>query len=390
MDEVHRNHQKQVENQVEVAVTADELGYDYALHPEHHFLMQNGSANNPLFTQSAVASRTEDIRLLQTAIILPWNEPIRIAEQAAMLDILSDGRVDIGIGIGTRTLENEPLGQYWGASSQNRAEAWESFEEKYEILVQAWTENFVDHHGTFHDVPPKHTIWENKHDYYYLKHTEDSPAPTEFMSAEGDEVTLNSLPIFPQPKQDPHPMMWRPTMSEGSVKWAAERGINGAVLPGTISQAKNLIDTYYEVAEEADWPDHRPEHDGEPFKFGWDADRRRGVACCVTVFNTDVADDETLERWRLGQEFVQSNNIGAKPDVSGAAIDATPQIESDETLPMVTDTEGIIERITELKEAIGYEDFILFVKASNPGLSREETEAQLRAFSEEVAPHFEE
>ncbi len=100
--------------------------------------------------------------------------------------------------------------------------------------------------------------------------------PTDYF--DGEASTLRSLPVHPQPRQEPHPQRWRPTMTPESAAWIARRGLNGCCYAVVFDDVRALVDAYRDAAADADWPDRRPEFDGEPFRRGWAADRRRGIA----------------------------------------------------------------------------------------------------------------
>lgn len=113
----------------------------------------------PALTQSVVAQHTDDIRLRRMANSLPWRDPVRVAEETAILDVVSDGRAGIGVGTGLDPRQAETLGQYWGGSARDSARNHHSVRERFEVLVSALTEDDASHHGQFHDVPPSYTEW---------------------------------------------------------------------------------------------------------------------------------------------------------------------------------------------------------------------------------------
>lgn len=383
VSEIHRIQKRQTRQQIEAACEADKLGYDYIIHSEHHFNLLSTNLPNPVLTQTAIAAQTEDIRFVQMANILPWYEPVRLAEQLAMLDIISDGRAEFGIGKGSSSVNSAILGQYWGGTDEDKLMNNKSFEEKYEILLEAWTEDFVSHNGQFHNLPPNYVEWENHDEYQYLKDEVSGHEPQDTMSVDlsTEKTTLSAFPVFPQPQQEPHPQIWKPAPSPGAMKWAARQGINACVHYSDGPVIKDLIDAYYDNAEAADWPDHRPEYDGEPFRHGWDADRCRGVVPIVRVLNTDVADEETLESFELGLERElkdDSEDMDVKEKIAG--IDKF----------MVGSSDEIIDDIVDLRETCGYEDLAFFIQIDFTGMSQEAYLEQLRVFAEEVSPYFKE
>jgi alkanesulfonate monooxygenase SsuD/methylene tetrahydromethanopterin reductase-like flavin-dependent oxidoreductase (luciferase family) len=102
------------------------------------------------------------------ANILPWWHPIRVAEQAAMLDVISGGRLEFGIGRGYQPREAEVFGRPYGATIQDQERNRSYYHEAYEIIMKAWTQPSFSHHGEFFSSrlrissgitrPPWHTL----------------------------------------------------------------------------------------------------------------------------------------------------------------------------------------------------------------------------------------
>jgi alkanesulfonate monooxygenase SsuD/methylene tetrahydromethanopterin reductase-like flavin-dependent oxidoreductase (luciferase family) len=88
-----------VKEQLELMHAAEELGFDSIWPAEHHFT-EYGYCASPAVILAAIASVTKRIRLGTGVVVLPFNDPIRVAEDYAMLDLISDGRVDFGVGRG--------------------------------------------------------------------------------------------------------------------------------------------------------------------------------------------------------------------------------------------------------------------------------------------------
>ena len=82
------------------AVLAEQVGFDYYWATEHHFYEEIAHSSAPEVFLAALAARTTRIRLGHGVVVLPCNHPIRVAERAATLDILSNGRLDLGTGRG--------------------------------------------------------------------------------------------------------------------------------------------------------------------------------------------------------------------------------------------------------------------------------------------------
>jgi alkanesulfonate monooxygenase SsuD/methylene tetrahydromethanopterin reductase-like flavin-dependent oxidoreductase (luciferase family) len=124
---------------------AEPLGFDSLFALEHHF---TGYAMSPAPTQllSYYAGRTKRIQLGTAVIVLPWHDPVRVAEQIALLDILCGGRCVFGFGRGAASVEYEgfriPMG-----------EARPRFVEAAQIIVKALANDSFEHHGEFYQIP---------------------------------------------------------------------------------------------------------------------------------------------------------------------------------------------------------------------------------------------
>ena len=162
-------------------IEAEALGFHSSFSVEHHFSGWN-QVSSTLMLQTALAMRTTTLRLGSAVIVPPWHNPVLLAEEAATLDLLSKGRLDLGIGKGYRHSEFKGF-----QISPDEAEA--RFDEAVEVMLRAWTarERF-SHRGRF---------W----------HFED-------------------IVVEPPPFQRPHPPLWVAAGNPHSIRRAANRGFN--------------------------------------------------------------------------------------------------------------------------------------------------------------------
>ncbi|UPV98864.1 LLM class flavin-dependent oxidoreductase [Halorussus gelatinilyticus] len=415
VEEIHEDAKRAMRDQIRHGVLADDLGYDSLFLSEHHAqTMGQEVSTNPLQTLTAIAARTDSLRLGQASCILPWYEPVRFAEQAALLDVVSDGRAEIGIGRGYQPREAELMGQYWGGGVQNQPQNYESFEEKYEIVRKAWTEDVFSYDGEYHSVPPKGTKWHHEQEKAYYEsdaceydlddvidwtdsNLYASDGPNEVVSGGS---TLDAVSVYPQPEQSPHPQLWQPAFSPRSMKFAAERGINGFYIGLPNDALEDAIGAYYQFAEQAGWPDHRPEYDGEPFAFGWDERRNRGVAVTRYVFNTDAADAETLDRWKRGLEnqwnyYAPLGLLGAVSgldyeEATAALREHGADLFVEKGVAIVGDADHIRDEVSSIVEECGLDGLNFQPAFEVNGVGGEAVDDQLRAFGEDVAPYLRE
>ncbi|HWM76232.1 MAG TPA: LLM class flavin-dependent oxidoreductase, partial [Methylomirabilota bacterium] len=130
---------------------ADRLGYDYAWEVEHHFLEEYSHSSAPEVFLGAASQRTRRIRLGHGIIQLPTNHPIRVAERVATLDLLSGGRVELGLGEGQGPVELHPFGR----RVRDKRDVWE---EAVRVLIPCFTQEAVEFHGQFFDFPARNVI----------------------------------------------------------------------------------------------------------------------------------------------------------------------------------------------------------------------------------------
>ena len=164
---------------VEYNIAAEGLGYESSWVVEHHFT-GFGQISATLNLLTWVGARTRTLRLGTAVMVLPWHNPVLLAEQVATLDLLSGGRVDLGIGPGYR--HNEFAG-----FCIPMEEAEERFDESIEVMVRAWTS----------DAP-----WSHKGKYWQF----------------------DNVVVEPPTAQKPYPPLWMGAGRPASIKKVAERG----------------------------------------------------------------------------------------------------------------------------------------------------------------------
>lgn len=160
---------------------SEELGFDYCLVAEHHFT-NYGNSPSPLLQALYIGQKTERIKIGTAAVVLPVWQPLRLAEEIAVLDNLIDGRFMCGVGRGYQAYEMAAFG---GDVSESR----ERFQETLDIILKAWTsEESFTYDGKHHKIT----------------------APVR---------------VFPQPKQKPYPPLWLAGTSVDSMNLAADMGM---------------------------------------------------------------------------------------------------------------------------------------------------------------------
>jgi alkanesulfonate monooxygenase SsuD/methylene tetrahydromethanopterin reductase-like flavin-dependent oxidoreductase (luciferase family) len=165
----------------------DQLGYDHIWVTEHHFAYYGGTLPHPPTFMAAVARTTKQIRLGVAINVLPLHNPIEVAESYAMVDVISNGRLDFGVGKGSESHEYRKFGI-------DQQQATGRMYEGTEVILQAWSDKPVNFRGEF--------------------------------------FKYDNVPVFPKPVQRPHPRFWVGcARSEDSFRWAGERNFHLMTLP---------------------------------------------------------------------------------------------------------------------------------------------------------------
>ena len=406
LEQVHASNQRTVVNQIRQGILADKAGFNYFFLTEHHFQPEGAEfSTNPLQSETAIAVRTKRIRLGQAANILPWHHPVRIAEQAAILDVVSGGRLEFGIGRGYQPREAEVFG--WPFSTiqdQERNRAF--YQEAYDIILKCWTKESFCHHGQFYTIPPVFTRWNHRQTIAYFETSKAGRKLEEVLSIGKPDpyggpnpvlqssTTLKEIQVFPQPLQKPYPQIWEPLTTERSIRWAAQRGVNGYFIVEPNTRLRKNIEMYYEEAEKNGWPDRA--NKGR-FKFGWDAQRRRGVVTCrqIHLALPGKDKDRELKRFKDGLEL-QWDYYGPFGFAAVLAQADEPmrsnedRVTGDELIKKEVALFGtatdVAEKIMRTKESCGYEDFMFHTWFEMGGFSGEEIEEQMQYFAEDVLP----
>ena len=196
------------------------------------------SCTNPLMMGTDVAARTKKIKIGQACNVITFHNPIRLAEDIAFLDQLSEGRVEVGIGRGV--YGREAINMNKEADLKDQAKNFRLFEETLSIMKKAWTEKFFNHKGEFYTYPAPNFKWQ--HDM--------SPPSEEFLDIDTNEV--KKISIVPKPFQKPHPAIWQVVDSPSSIEWAAANGINTIMWIPTVKALKKRFLLYKEAKSKAE------------------------------------------------------------------------------------------------------------------------------------------
>lgn len=348
----------------ELAVYCDQNGYDSIWYTEHHFGHEgNELIANPILIGADIAARTKNIRIGQAANVVTFWHPLRLAEDIAMLDQLSKGRVEVGVARGLYGREAMNLNTAADPSNQKQNRAL--FEETVEILKKALSNRFFSHEGEFYKFPPEGLKWQHPM----------SPPSEEFMDMEKGEI--NKISIMPPPYQKPYPRFWQTIDSETSIIKAAKEGTNAIFWMPPVKELKKRFELYREHASEAQGRE-------VPLGEGIAVVRDLYVAETMEQAREDAA-EAVLKNYRWichwrglgnlmnpGEELKPDQELNYEFLHSRNLLFGTP--------------EYVTEKIRELKEELNLQKLLLWV--DHNGLSHEKKMRSLKLFTEEVMPNF--
>jgi len=355
-------------NARDIATYCDENNWDSIWFTEHH-LNHEGmeSCANPLMMCTDIAARTKQIRLGQACNVITFWNPIRLAEDIATLDNLSNGRVEVGVGRGI--YGREALHLNIEADVKDQAKNKRLFEETLSIIKKAWTEKFFNHQGEFYTYPAPDFIWQ--HDM--------SPPSEDFVDLKTNK--LKKISVVPQPYQKPHPPIWQVVDSPGSIKRAAELGINCIMWIPTVKALKERFEIYKNAKSETE-----------------KRDVPMGEGICL-VRDLFVADSMEEAKELAGEQMVDYMRWVCHWRGLGSHMDPDEELPKTKSkLDLLSydflhkrnmlfgTPEYVIEKIKELKSVLNLQN--LQVWSNFPGVKHEHCMKSIKLFTEKVMPHF--
>ncbi len=325
------------QNSLAEIALADRLGYDYAWVVEHHFLEEYSHSSAPEVFLGAASQRTTRIRLGHGIIQLPTNHPIRVAERVATLDLLSGGRVELGLGEGQGPVEIHPFGR----RVRDKREVWE---EAVQALIPMFTRHSWEWHGQFFDFPARNVI--------------------------------------PKPYQEPHPPLWVACSNITTIASAGRWGM-GALGFQFVSPdaARAWVNRYYlnltrNPAKLADYP----------------ANPNIAMVCGFMCAATDLEAQEKASGWTFfvfclshyGRHGIPAPGEGNMWELY-EAWRRTPQAQETLRTGLIGSPQTIRKRLREF-EAAHVDQVILLNQAGRT--THDDICASLELFAREVMPEF--
>jgi alkanesulfonate monooxygenase SsuD/methylene tetrahydromethanopterin reductase-like flavin-dependent oxidoreductase (luciferase family) len=323
----------------------EELGFDGIIFTEHHYGPNGGLTPSPMIVLSAATQVTQRIKLVTMGIALGlYAQPVRVAEDLALLDNLSQGRLVVGfISSGAQALTQfnfkpeEEAGRY---------------HEAYDLIVKAWTDpNPFEWHGEHYEYP--------------------------------------CVSILPRPVQQPHPPIWTTARSDQSIQWAARNHI-GFIAAGPTTQCTEILDAYQTYAETAcGWTPTAaqrglfreiyvtPNRASFDEKFAEIMSQERENAYPAEPEHADL---RTLDRGRFTPKTYSWKKDGGRPD-RGVGWGMT-QVQNGHFL--LGDPDTLIQRITEQQKQTNAG--VLVIRPEMGNMTLQEAGDGMELFAREVLP----
>ena len=325
---------KQSLDQIELA---DRLGYHYAWEVEHHFLEEYSHSSAPEVFLAAASQRTSRIRLGHGIVQLTTNHPARVAERVSTLDLVSDGRVELGLGEGSTTTELHPFGRRF----RDKREVWE---DGVRALIPMFGDDGVEYHGTHFDFPLRN--------------------------------------VLPKPVQKPHPPLWVACSQRDTIEAAGRWGMGALGFQFvSASEAHAWVAAYYNaytrrLARIADYA----------------TNPNIAVVCGFMCCETDEEASVKADGWTFFA-FALRYYSTRPPGVPGAinlweeyqAFRRSPQFESMHAGGLIGSPETIRAKLRKF-EASHVDQVILLNQAGRN--THEDICSSLELFATEVMPEF--
>jgi luciferase family oxidoreductase group 1 len=322
-----------IAEQIELMVMAERLGFASVWAAEHHF-SDYGVCPSAALALAAVAGRTTTLRLGTGIVVLPFHNPLRVAEELAFVDQVSNGRLEVGVGRGYRPREMDGFGV---DIEDSRAIAGEALE----IIRQAWTEPEVNHRG--------------------------------------EHFTVEGVPVRPKPRQRPHPPVYVGSLSPGTFELVGKLGVNLLFTP-TFRPEEDI------PAQIAQYKDAVVASGGDP------ATKRIGALRMVYV-----AETTERARAEFGVGWHRHNSVAGAQNSARNAKEATDadlakyrdrpaDLDAAQSAGNVLagDPEHVLAELRAMQDEWHLTDLILWTRVG--GLAVEKVARSMELFSEHVMP----
>lgn len=352
---------------------AEQAGFTTVWCTEHHFA-HNGYLNappNPVLMCADLGAHFSKIRLGQAPVVLPDWHPLRVAEDVALLDNMTEGRVDFGAGRGT----NERSCVQFNIDADKRDAERNSalFRECLDIVIKAWTEDPFSYDGEFYQFPVPG--WHETNRMF-------APYDERYHTPDGEYVGMY---VHPKPYQQPHPPVWLMSNTPDTYEMAGARGMNVVGMNSARDNIRACWGAYQKGAGE---------------RQNKDLPLGEGVGMCVVIYVAETmeqAERDIRPSINKYYEFVS----GARPDGEWARrsfINPGDELTNEDRdadwfdflqshdMMWVGPADYVSEKIEQCREEVNLQHIMLLQQF--PDIPIEKILASMTRFGEHVVPRF--
>lgn len=343
------------ENLVHWAKTADGLGFDTMWFTEHHFQHEGYEViPNQILLGLYCATQTARLRFGQMFNIVPQWHPLRLAEDFAMADVLSGGRLEFGVGRGTVPREAQTLGAVVASGDNAMSEELdrlnrEHFEEAMDVILAAWANERFSYTGKHFVLPP--------------------------LGIPDRGSTVSTLTLVPRPMHEVR--IYQAATTSPTIDYVARKGFVGVFTGKPIHRLRADWERFGEVAAEA----------GRALRPG------EGRALVVNM-HIGETHDEAMRTGRDGHDeycrflspYGRFRNYAPPPGLPETPFDYRPPLEESvrQRIWAVGSPDEVAETLVAYRDALSLEHLCCFFDL--PGLTRDQLDRQLTLFAEQVVP----
>ncbi len=352
----------------DIAQYCDRTGWHSIWNTEHHFGHEGLEVcPNPVMMGADLAAHTERIRIGQAASIITFRHPIQLAEDLALLDHMSAGRLEVGVGRGVYPRETVNMNPT--ADVRNPEVNRALFAETLEVMKRCWTEEFFSFEGEFFQFPVPGVSF---------SHAMSPPRPE---NTDPDTGQITALAVIPKPFQRPHPPLWQVVDTPPSIDFAARNDLQAMFWIPPTDALIPRFEAYRDAASEAR---------GLELGFG------EGIAVLRDLFVTEtMAEAERLAgdgiirymEWVCEFRGIGNHRYPGEelPETSGK-LDLLSYEWLHPRNMLFGTADYVIEKIQEMQEKLNLRTLLLW--SNFPGVPHEAVMDSITLFTEQVMPHF--
>ena len=351
----------------------EQAGFKTVWLTEHHFA-HNGYLNatpNPILMCADLAAHSKTIRVGQAPVVLPDWHPLRVAEDVALLDNMTLGRVDFGAarGINERTCIQFNI----DADKRNDKKSYALFRECLDIVIKAWTEDPFRYQGDFYTFPVPG--WHETNRMFF-------PLDRRYHAEDGEYIGMY---VHPRPYQQPHPPVWLMSNAPFTYEFAGRSGFNVVAMSSPKGNIRACWRAYQKAAEMAGL---RKPALGE------------NLGMCVVIYVADTMAEaaqmirpsinlyyELLSGTRPSGEWMRKAYLNKGEELSAADTDCDWfDFLMARDIIWVGTADYVAEKIEDYRDDVNVNHIMLLQQF--PGVAYNNILSSMTRFSERVMPRF--